>query len=166
MKIFDKLWVSTTNSSETLSLAGTIATINEMQDKQTISHCWDVGQKLFDGWNSIAKNYGIHAFMTGYPIRMTMECKDSSDNESLSLKGLILQEMVKQGIFMSQGPTFISYSHKIAEIEKTLSAWQNVCAFIQKTTKNENFSDLLEGKLPQSVYTHKILPTKKKSDLD
>ena len=162
MKIFDKLWVSSTNSSETLSLAGTIATITEMQNNQTIPHCWNVGLKLFDGWNSIAKTHGINAFMTGYPIRMAMECKDTKNNESLALKALILQEMVKRGIFMSQGPTFISFSHKIKEIEKTLSAWEDVCIFIQKTVKNENFSDLLEGKLPQSVFTHKILSTKKK----
>lgn len=161
MKIFDKLWVSTTNGSETLSLAGTIATITEMQNNQTISHCWKVGSKLFDGWNSIAKQYGVNAMMTGYPIRMTMECKNSENNESLPLKGLILQEMVKQGIFMAQGPTFISYSHKNEEIEKTLSKWENVCSYIQKTVKDDNFTELLEGNLPQLVYTHKILPTKK-----
>ena len=69
--------------------------------------------------------------------------------------------MVKQGIFMAQGPTFISYSHKIEEIQKTLSAWENVCKFIQKSIKSDNYSDFMEGKLPQSVYTHKILPTKK-----
>jgi len=161
MKIFDTLWVSTTNSSETLSLAGTLATINEIKNKQTISHCWEVGKKLFDGWNQIAKEHEINALMTGYPIRMTMDCKDSKYNHSLPLKGLILQEMVKRGIFMAQGPTFISYSHKIEEIQKTLSAWENVCKFIQKSIKSDNYSDLMEGKLPQSVYTHKILPTKK-----
>jgi glutamate-1-semialdehyde 2,1-aminomutase len=161
MKIFDTLWVSTTNGSETLSLAGTLATINEIKNKQTISHCWDVGKKLFDGWNIIAKEHEINASMIGYPIRMTMDCKDSKNNHSLPLKGLILQEMVKQGIFMAQGPTFISYSHKIEEIQKTLSAWKNVCKFIRKSIKSDNYSDFMEGKLPQSVYTHKILPTKK-----
>jgi glutamate-1-semialdehyde 2,1-aminomutase len=163
MKIFDKLWVSTTNASETLSLAGTIATINEMESKHTISHCWEVGQKLFEGWNQIAKEYEINSFMTGYPIRMTMNCKDSKNNESISLKGLILQEMVKRGIFIAQGPIFISYSHKIEEIQKTLSAWEDVCKFIKKQINTKNYFDILEGKLPQSVYTHKILPTKKSS---
>ena len=36
MKIFDKLWVSTTNSSEALSLAGTAATIREMKNKNSV----------------------------------------------------------------------------------------------------------------------------------
>ena len=33
MKIFDKLWVSTTNGSENLSIAGTISVINEMKNQ-------------------------------------------------------------------------------------------------------------------------------------
>lgn len=40
MKIFDELWVSSTNNSEALSLAGTIAVINEMKEKKTIEKCW------------------------------------------------------------------------------------------------------------------------------
>ena len=30
-----------------------------------------------------------------------------------------------------------------------------------QTVKDDNFTELLEGNLPQLVYTHKILPTKK-----
>ena len=37
MKIFDELWVSSTNNSEALSLAGTIAVINEMKNENTIA---------------------------------------------------------------------------------------------------------------------------------
>ena len=46
MKIFDKLWVSSTNNSESISLAGTKAVITEMKEKNTIDHCWDIGKKL------------------------------------------------------------------------------------------------------------------------
>ena len=48
MKKFDDLWVSSTNNPETLSLAGTKAVINEMKEKNTIAHCWEIGKKLFD----------------------------------------------------------------------------------------------------------------------
>ena len=49
MKIFNELWVSSTNNSETLSLAASTAVINEMQNKDTITYCWELGKKLFDG---------------------------------------------------------------------------------------------------------------------
>ena len=101
MKIFDELWVSSTNNSETLSIAGTIATINEMKSKDVISHCWRVGTKLFEGWNKITEKYNLNIKVRGYPIRMTIDCYNSKKEESLSLKGLLLQEMVKKGIFIS-----------------------------------------------------------------
>lgn len=164
MKIFDKLWVSTTNGSETLSLAGTYATINEMQSKKSIPKCWKIGQKLFDGWNSVAKKYNLNAQMIGYPIRMTLKCYNSKKNESLSLKALILQEMVQKGIFISPGPTFISFSHSENDIKKTLQSFDQVCSFITKNVSDENFEKHLKGKLPQTIFTNFIKPTKKKSN--
>ena len=162
MKIFEKLWVSSTNNSETLSLAGTYAAISEMKEKKTIQQCWKIGEKLFNGWNKIVKSYNIPALMIGYPIRMTMKCLDSKGNDSLELKSLILQEMVRKGVFMSQGPSFISYSHTTNDINFTLNQLEKVCKFIQKHTVNDNYSSLIEGNLPQTIYTHSIKSTKKK----
>ncbi|MEX2192346.1 MAG: aminotransferase class III-fold pyridoxal phosphate-dependent enzyme [Nitrosarchaeum sp.] len=162
MKIFEKLWVSTTNGSETLSLAGTIATITEMREKKTIQKCWNIGKKLFNGWNNIADSYNISAKMFGYPIRMSLNCLDSNGQQSLELKALILQEMVKQGIFMSPGPSFISYSHSLNDVEFTLNAFTNVCKFIQNKINDDNYDNFLEGSLPKTIYTHSIKPTKKR----
>jgi glutamate-1-semialdehyde 2,1-aminomutase len=163
MSIFDKLWVSTTNGSETLSLAGTIATINEMKQKKTILKCWKNGKKLFDGWNKISKKFGISAEMIGYPIRMTMNCLDSKGFSSIHLKSLILQEMVKKGIFISQGPLFLSYSHSDSDIQYTLKTFENTCKFIQENIVNENYNAFLEGNLPQTIYSHAIPSTKKRN---
>ena len=137
MKTFDKLWVSSTNNSENLSLAGTIAVINEMQEKNTISYCWDTGKKLFEGWNKIVSKYNLDAKMSGYPIRMHLQCFDSNKNESLEMKSLFLQEMVKQGIFISvSGATFICFSHSKEDIDKTLNALEKTCKFIVDKVKN------------------------------
>jgi len=161
MKEFDKLWVSSTNSSETLSLSGTIATIREMKDKDTISHCWNLGDKLFSEWNKIVESYNLDASMIGYPIRMTFKCFNSKKNESIELKALILQELVKKGIFISSGPTFISYSHSLEDIEETLSKLDEVCNYIAKIPEDDH-KKFLEGKLPQTIWTFSTPPTKKK----
>ena len=162
MKVFDELWVSSTNNSETLSLAGTIAVINEMQEKNTISSCWNQGKKLMQNWNKIVSSHDIKAKMEGYPVRMKMKCLDSSGKESMILKTIIMQEMVKRGIFMSQGVSFISYSHSSADIEYTINALEEICEIISKTNENE-LDKLLEGKMPQSVWSMKIPPTKKRN---
>jgi len=162
MKIFDKLWVSTTNGSENLSIAGTISVVNEMKNKDTISYCWKNGSKLLDGWNNLSSNYDVDAKMHGYPIRMTLSCHDSQKLESPTMKSFILQEMVKQGIFMSAGPTFLSYSHSSEDIEFTLNAFENVCKFIKENITQDEYGKKLEGNMPKTIYSHTIHPTKKR----
>ena len=161
MKAFDNLWVSSTNNSEALSLAGTIAVINEMKNKDTIKSCWNQGTKLIENWNRIVTSYGINAKMVGYPIRMKMESLDSKGNESIILKSLILQEMVKKGVFMSQGVSFISFSHSSEDIEFTLNALDETCKTISKIDKESEYQNYLEGDIPKQVWSMKIPPTKK-----
>ena len=162
MKTFDELWVSSTNNSENISLAGTIAVINEMQEKNSISHCWNMGKKLFDGWNQIVSKFDLDAKMYGYPIRMHLQCFDSNSQESIELKSLLLQEMVKNGIFMSVlGATFLCYSHTDKDIDSTLQALENTCEFITKNVKGSNYQEYIEGTIPKSIWSMKIKPTKK-----
>ena len=162
MKIFDKIWVSSTNNSETLSLAGSVAVINEMREKNTISHGWNLGEKLFEGWNKIADSYNLDIKMIGYHVRQTMECCDSKKNISRELEALVLQEMIKRGIFMSSGATFISYSHNQDDVDYTLEKFEEACNFISKKITNDNYSQFLEGKIPQEIW-HMTIPATKKS---
>jgi glutamate-1-semialdehyde aminotransferase len=160
MKIFNDLWVSTTNGSENLSLAGTSAVINEMKNEKTIQHCWNIGEKLFNGWNTICKKSTLNILMIGYPVRMTLKCYDGMNKESEILKAALLQEMVKRGIFISPGPTFISYSHTSKDVELTLSALEEVILVLENI-KNEKYDKILEGNLPQKIFTNFIQSTKK-----
>jgi len=162
MKKFDDLWVSSSNNSETLSIAGTIAVINEMRERNTISHCWKVGRKLYDGWNNIVEKHNINAKMIGYPIRMEPVCYDKNGKRSLELKSVLLQEMVKKGIFISPlGAVYLSYSHSNDDIQQTLDTLDIVCDRINSKIKNENYLELLEGKMPKTIWTVKIPSTKK-----
>ena len=162
MGIFDKLWVSSTYSSETLSLMGTKAVINEMEEKNTISYCWDIGKKLFEGWNKIVDNFNLDAKMYGYPIRMHLNCFDSKKKKSLAMQSLLSQEMLKNGIFMSVlGPTFICFSHSQEDIDITLSALETSCEYIVKNVTNDNFKDFLEGDMPKTIWSMKLPSIKK-----
>jgi len=161
MRLFDDLWVSSTNNSETLSIAGTIATINEMKSKNTIEQCWKIGAELFDSWNKITSKYNLNAKMNGYPIRMKLECFDSKNNPSIDLKSLMLQEMVKKGIFMSPGVTFISYSHTSKDIEFTLQCLDEICKNISTNITENEYNRHLEGNVPKTIWSMKIPPTKK-----
>ena len=161
MKIYDKLWVSSTNNRETLSLSGTLATIQEMKNNNTIKYCWSLGKRLLDGWNKIVQSFDLDTKMIGYPIRMTLKCFDSKGQESAALKSLILQEMIKNGIFLSPGPTFLCYSHTEIDINVTLDSLEKICKQISSKIKNDDYAKYVEGKIPAPIWTMSILPTKK-----
>ncbi|QDI89692.1 aminotransferase class III-fold pyridoxal phosphate-dependent enzyme [Candidatus Nitrosopumilus sp. SW] len=162
MKTFDDLWVSSTNNSETLSMAGTKAVINEMKEKNTIQHCWKIGKILFDGWNKISEKNNINAKMTGYPIRMDLRCFNNSGSESLSMKSFILQEMVKQNVFMSiLGASYICYSHSEQDVEKTLQSFENVCDIINTKIENDDYQKHMDGSLPKTIWSMKLPSIKK-----
>ena len=99
--------------------------------------------------------------MIGYHIRQTMECHDSKKNISRELEALVLQEMIKRGIFMSPGATFLSYSHTQEDVDYTLKSFDEVCNFISKNVLNDNYSQFLEGTIPQEIWHLAISPTKK-----
>ena len=161
MKRFDDLWVSSTNNPETLSMAGTKAVINEMKEKNTISHCWEIGTKLFNNWNRITEENNLNIKMIGYPIRMKIECKNSQDKISESLKALFLQEMVKKGIFFPPGQCFLSYSHSDDDINHTLQKLEQSCQEIKNKVKDDDYQAHLEGMPPQIIWTMKMKSTKK-----
>ena len=161
MKRFDDLWVSSTMNGETLSMAGTKAVINEMKEKNTISHCWETGTKLLNNWNRITEENNLNVKMIGYPIRMQIECKNSQDKISESLKALVLQEMVKRGIFFPPGQCFLSYSHSDDDINDTLQKLEQSCQEIKNKVKDDDYQAHLEGIPPQTIWTVKMKSTKK-----
>jgi len=161
MKRFDDLWVSSTMNAETLSMAGTKAVINEMKEKNTISHCWETGTKLLNNWNKITEENNLDIKMIGYPIRMQIECKDSQGKISESLKALVLQEMVKRGIFFPPGQCFLSYSHSDDDVNDTLQKLEQSCQEIKNNVKDDDYQAHLEGIPPQTIWTVTMKSTKK-----
>ena len=163
MKVFDRLWVSSTNNAEALSMAGTVAVINEMEQKNTIQHCWERGTELLEGWNKISNENQISAKMKGYPIRMFLDTRNQNDESMPTLKALILQELVKEGIFMSPNVCFISFSHTQEDIEKTLRIYEKICKKVIGGLDEKKYQSMIQGKMPTTVWTMKIEPTKKRT---
>jgi len=160
MRKFDDLWVSSTNNRETLSIVSSIATIKEMIEKDTISHCWIMGSILMEEVNKLAKSFSLNIELKGFPVRMILECKTQDNQVSKILKGLVLQELVKLGIFIAPGPIYLSFSHKIEDIKETISKFELVFKKISQIPEN-NYKNRLEGNLPTPIWTQKITPTRK-----
>lgn len=154
MKIFDDVFFSTTFAGETLSLAASLATINEIEDKRVPDYIWKLGTELMDGYNAIAKEKNLEDVITciGYPVRMRIICKDENGNDSLLIKSLLLQEMVKRGIFIQPSVQYISYSHTERDVQKTLQAFAEAVDIVGKAIEQGDVKKYLEGEPARPVF--------------
>lgn len=153
MKVFDDVFFSTTYASETLSLAAAEATISEFIEKPVIKKMWDNGSMLMEQINKISEENSLGIRLTGYPIRIKLNCKDQQGNESVLLKSLLVQEMVKRGIFMHPGVEYISFSHEHEDIKQTIDAFTDAALIIKKATTENKFESYLEGNPIKPVYS-------------
>jgi len=153
MKIFDDVFFSTTYASDILSLAASKATINEFNEKPVIKKSWNNGLLIMEEFNKIAKEQELDISVSGFPVRRLLTCKDSNGQDSLLIKSLLIQEMIKRGIFMHPSVGYISFSHEKEDIQKTITTFAEVVPLIKKAITENNIEYYLDGKPAKSVYT-------------
>ena len=161
MKIFDDVFFSTTYAGETLSLAASKATIDEFTKKPVINKMWKNGNILTEKFNKIAQDNSLNISLLGYPVRMRLVCKDAAGNDSILIKSLLIQEMVKRGIFMHPGVEYISFSHEKEDVMKTIDAFSEASLIVKKAIDENKLKHYLEGNVIKPVYTV-IKPSEKR----
>jgi glutamate-1-semialdehyde aminotransferase len=153
MNVFNETFCSFTFGGECLSLAAAMATIKEIKAKRVIDFIWKQGKKLQDGYNKLAKEHELdkHTECAGYPPSTLAKFVGNSANESLLMKSLVQQELLKRGILWAAYHA-ISYSHKDVEIHKTLEAFDDALKLLSKASQKGNFEKFLEGKPVKPVF--------------
>jgi glutamate-1-semialdehyde aminotransferase len=111
MKIFDDVFFSTTYAGDTLSLAASFATVSEIKELSVVQKIWERGTILMNEFNKITQENKLDIKLDGYPVRMKLVARDSNGQDSVLLRSLLIQELVKRGIFFHPGVEYISYSH-------------------------------------------------------
>ena len=115
--------LSTTFGAEMGSLGAFVETLNYIKNKNVIENNWSYGFYLKKIFNEISSSEGIneYLFAGGISCSPYYECLDKNKRNSLPLRTLLMQEMVKRKILF---PSFlsISYRHSKLEYKKTVSA--------------------------------------------
>lgn len=144
--------LSTTNGTETHSLAASMCTITTLRDSSIVKENWDTGRSLREGFNEIAKRHGIssYASMRGVDISPWVAFLDSHGNLDLSLRTLFLQEIIRHGVLMPY--ISISASHRGAEIARTLDAFDKALAVVAQAIESKSVSSLLVGPVVKPVF--------------
>lgn len=153
MKLFEEVFYSFTFGGEIVSIAAAIATIKELKEKNVIKHIWEQGRKIKDGYNIIAKEYGLEEYTqcVGLPPRTVIIFRNKRGEEDLALKSLFQQECIRRGILFT-GNHNICFSHSNKDIDYTLRVYRTVLEIIKDAIIKNKVRKLLEGKPVKPVF--------------
>ncbi len=153
MELFNsEVFSYTTFGGETLSLAASIATINELRDKQVPKYLDEKGALLKDGYNKIAIEFGVDQYTRciGYNCRSMVTFTPEAGN-GLEVKAFMQQEMIKRGILWA-GFHNMCFSHSDQDIEYTLSAYRDVMPLLKEAIESKNVKSYLKGEVLEAVF--------------
>ena len=153
MEKFNDVFYSTTYGGETLSLAASIAVINEMKTKPVIEHCWELGKYFMKKFNDLSTSLDVNIKSQGMPVRSSIICYDEDSQPSQILKSLFYQEMLKKGVLFGPGNVFFSYAHTKNDLEKTIDACESSIKIMKKAIKSKTVKNHLKGKPMRTVMT-------------
>jgi glutamate-1-semialdehyde 2,1-aminomutase len=143
--------LSTTHGAEMSGLGAFVETIKYLQQNNVVEHLWSYGKKLIDLMNDMAKKYGIEKnFVAGgvecSPYYLTF---DKDGQNSLGLRTLFAQEMIKNGVLVPW--IAISYAHGEKELELTKNALEKTFEVYKKAV-DEGYENYLVGNAIKPVF--------------
>jgi len=143
--------LSTTHGAEMNGLGAFVETMKFMKENNVVEHMWNYGKKLISMMNDLALKHGIEKnFVAGgiecSPYYLTF---DKDGQNSLGLRTLFAQEMIKNKIMMPW--IALSYSHGEKELEITRNALENTFEVLKKAV-DEGYEKYLVGDVIKPVF--------------
>jgi spore coat polysaccharide biosynthesis protein SpsF (cytidylyltransferase family)/glutamate-1-semialdehyde aminotransferase len=118
---------------EVRSLTSAIETIKEVEENNVIDHVWEQGRKLRDGYNVLAKEYGLEklTWCEGLAPMSKVIFKGRNGRHDNVLGNLFRVECAKRGVLFagSHNPAF---SHSNMDIERILRVYDTAFGIIRK----------------------------------
>lgn len=142
------VFISTTFGGDALSLAGALATIGQMQEKNVIGHFWKLGTILLEGLKERIEKYGVAAAVStsGLAPHCGLAFQDMGSLSYLDIQSVFTKVMLEKGI-LCMPINNLCFSHTQEDIQQYLKAAD--CAFAQ--IKQAITQDSLAGILPEGV---------------
>ncbi|MCT7487119.1 glutamate-1-semialdehyde 2,1-aminomutase [Aliarcobacter cryaerophilus] len=143
--------LSTTHGAEMSGLGAFVETMKYMKDHNVVEHLWNYGGKLITLMNETAKKYGLEKnFVAGgiecSPYYLTF---DKDGQNSLGLRTLFSQEMIKNGVLMPW--IALSYAHGEKELQITKNALEHTFEVYKKAVE-EGYEKYLVGDVIKPVF--------------
>lgn len=152
MQLFREVFYSFTFASEMLSMAASVATINELREKNALPEIWKRGGELKSGCLDLIAEFGLEGKVscTGYDVWLRFAFTGKDARESQALETLFRQEVTKRGILMRTS-TFLCYTHTAQDIRKTLEAYGEAFEYVSQALRQGIVEEALEGPIIEPV---------------
>jgi glutamate-1-semialdehyde 2,1-aminomutase len=143
--------LSTTHGAEMSGLGAFVETMKFMKKNNVVEHIWNYGKKLISMMNDLALKHGIEKnFVAGgiecSPYYLTF---DKDGQNSLGLRTLFSQEMIKNGVLMPW--IALSFAHREKELEITKNALEHTFEVYKKAV-DEGYEKYLVGDVIKPVF--------------
>lgn len=143
--------LSTTHGAEMCGLGAFVATVKFMQKHKVVEHLWDYGRKLTAMMQRKADEHGVgrNFKVGGIPCSPYYLTLDQSGANSLELRTLFSQEMIRNGVLMPW--IALSYRHGEAEFAATERALDATLKTYRKALE-EGVNKYLNGPAIKPVF--------------
>lgn len=147
------VFISTTFGGDAISMAGSLATIKEIQEKKVIDHIWKLGTIMLDGLKALIEKHGVGNAVSASGL--APHCGVAFDNVGslnyLDINSIYTKVMIENGI-LCMAINNISYSHTEDDIKAFLDAADKAFALIKVAIDK----DSVEGILPDGARVNPI----------
>ena len=128
-----KAYISSTFFYNSFPMTASLATINEIREKNVIPHIWRLGEKLQEGMRDILKKYEIPAEVSGPPPMPFLTFKSDPQKRHQERRRIFYTEVIANGVFLHPfHHWYILFTHTDKDIEMTLSVIEKTMMKIKK----------------------------------
>ena len=153
MKTFEEIFFSFTFGGEVASMAAAMTVLDVLETTDTLTRMEAQGRILQDGFNALAKLAGLADRLTcvGHPTWSLIRFRDADGKDSLLLRSLVSQELVKRGV-LSLVTHNMTAAHDHIAVQKTLEVYAAVFKTVAGWLQEKDPANFLEGKMIQPVF--------------
>ncbi len=143
--------ISTTHGAEMSSLGALVETIKVYKELNVTNHIWEIGKKIVNGLNEIAKEYSMqdYFYTEGADCSPNFVVCGKDKKPSFEYRTVFCQEMIKEGVLMPY--LGIAYEHTDREVEMTLDAARKAMK-VYSEALNGNVEQFISGNVIKPVF--------------
>lgn len=136
MELAARMFISSSYWSDTVGLAASLATIRELQRRDSVTQFEDLGRKLRSAMQLVIDSTGAPAGVTGWHYRCALHFDLPDESLQPKINTLFIQEMARRGIHTSTSfmPTL---AHTDKDIQQTADATEETLKIIMRALDGE-----------------------------